>query len=201
MKLRYALLAFVAALLLRPAAHAESPEAVIIDSGGDVVCPAEGTRYCDLGDGTVKDLLTGLVWLQNARCKGLSTEPNGRANWVNARDAVAALADGQCGLSDGSQPGDWRLPTWEEWASTVARALTLECTLDGANEHPSLTNTPGAGCYADGPQAFLDVQLSYWTSKTDADPTRAVCFDLARGHARSIDKEKRAWVWPVRSAE
>jgi hypothetical protein len=56
-------------------------------------------RFKDKGDGTVKDYLTGLIWLKNADCMG-------RTLWGEALDASNKLADGQCGLGDGSKPGD-----------------------------------------------------------------------------------------------
>jgi len=34
-------------------------------------------------------------------------------------DSAAKLADGNCDLEDGSEEGDWRLPTKEEWEEVV----------------------------------------------------------------------------------
>jgi hypothetical protein len=65
-------------------------------------------RYVDCGNGTVTDTVTGLIWLKQTDCLGFQ-------NWVNANAAAAALANGACGLTDGSSPGDWRLPTQAEW--------------------------------------------------------------------------------------
>jgi hypothetical protein len=64
-------------------------------------------RFADNGDGTVTDHLTGLIWLKNADCFG-------DLNWNDALEASNNLADGDCGLSDGSVPGDWRLPNVRE---------------------------------------------------------------------------------------
>src|SRR5262245_6995997 len=66
-----------------------------------------GTTGLGTSNGTVKDMQTGLIWLKNANCFGLT-------NWADANIKAAALASGQCGLADGSKPGDWRLPTLEE---------------------------------------------------------------------------------------
>ena len=63
-------------------------------------------------DGTVHDRATGLVWMQNAECFGA-------IDWPSAIQAVNTLADGQCGLGDGSAPGDWRLPNLRELMSLV----------------------------------------------------------------------------------
>ena len=73
-----------------------------------------GGRYEDMGDGTVQDCRTGLIWLQDANCKenlGLTgiDKSNGNLNWHDAKEWVAALESGYCGLNDGSSAGDWRL--------------------------------------------------------------------------------------------
>jgi len=52
---------------------------------------AGGNRFVDLGNGTVRDTSTGLIWLKNANCFGTKA-------WQDAMDTAASLADGQCGL-------------------------------------------------------------------------------------------------------
>jgi hypothetical protein len=69
-------------------------------------------RFTDNGDGTVKDNLTGLLWLQDAGCFGART-------WIDALSDVNTLADGSCGLTDGSVAGDWRLPNVRELNSLI----------------------------------------------------------------------------------
>ena len=81
-------------------------------------------RFTDNGNGTVTDKLTGLVWLKDANCMGFKT-------WDDALAAANGLADGQCGLADGSKPLDWRLPNVRELASLI----------DYGNQNPAL---PGA---------------------------------------------------------
>lgn len=87
-------------------------------------------RFTENGDGTATDNLTGLVWLKNVQC---TDEVGGvdmitgesESSWNKATEMgealvwVAALADGYCGLSDGSEPGDWRLPNMRELLSLV----------------------------------------------------------------------------------
>ncbi len=75
------------------------------------------SRFKDNGDGTLTDSSTGLIWLKNASC-GIFFEGdrNGGRNtrsWSDARIAAGKLADGFCGLKDGSKAGDWRLPDRE----------------------------------------------------------------------------------------
>jgi hypothetical protein len=61
-------------------------------------------------DGTVT---TGnLVWLQDA-------DSFGRLTWDQAASQINNLASRSHGLSDGSKPGDWRLPTKSELESRV----------------------------------------------------------------------------------
>ena len=66
--------------------------------------PFPEPRFVDNEDGTVRDNLTGLIWLKNANCFG---------GHVHGDQALARLAI-TCqlalnGLTDGSTPGDWRL--------------------------------------------------------------------------------------------
>ena len=70
------------------------------------------TRFTDNQDGTVSDSLTGLVWMKDAGCPGT-------ANWADALTTVHALADGACGLKDGSAAGTWRLPNINELESLI----------------------------------------------------------------------------------
>lgn len=67
-------------------------------------------RFTDNGNGTMKDNLTGLIWLQNANCFGSQT-------WAAAVNDANNLQSGSCGLTDGSVAGDWRLPNSNELAS------------------------------------------------------------------------------------
>jgi hypothetical protein len=124
----------------------------------DGPCFDNTNRYVDCGNGTVTDTVTGLIWLKNAACLG-------SADWAAANVAAAALANGQCGLTDGSSPGDWRLPTKDEWVATIARAVALGCTISGPGTEPSLTNNDGHACLSVGPSSFAGVASdSYWSS-------------------------------------
>jgi hypothetical protein len=103
-------------------------------------------RFTDNGDGTVEDLLTGLMWLKDANCFGLRT-------WAEAIEDANSLESGDCGLADGSTAGDWRLPNINE----------IESLVNAGAETPALwLNTQG----------FSDVQADYyWASTTH--PNRA----------------------------
>ena len=62
-------------------------------------------RFTDNQDGTATDNMTGLTWMKDTFCW-----PAKDTTWYDSLDYCNALADGQCGLSDSSAPGDWRLP-------------------------------------------------------------------------------------------
>jgi hypothetical protein len=93
-------------------------------------------RFSDNGDGTVLDRLTGLVWLKNAGCFTPTL-------WAAALTDINQLASGQCGLSDGSKAGTWRLPN----------VLELESVIDITTSNPALS----------GPFSNVSNGL-YWTS-------------------------------------
>ena len=79
-------------------------------------------RFTNNGDGTVKDNLTGLIWLKNANCTdtvGGIVKSGGKLTWANALTWSNNLASGACGLADGSTAGQWRLPNVNELASLI----------------------------------------------------------------------------------
>ena len=141
-------------------------------------------RFTDNGDGTVQDNLTGLIWLKDANCSVVSPK-----NFANAFNAVSRLQSGQCGLTDGSAKGDWRLPTKAEWQALVNTSCAT----------PALPNAAGTGCYSTGAWA-TGVQLSgYWSSTTFAtNPGIAWGVDLNDGYVSRLDKSFTYYVWPVR---
>lgn len=159
----------------------------------DPPCYDNVNRYVDCGNGTVTDTVTGLIWLKHVNCLG-SLNPYSQAN-----QAAASLADGQCNLTDGSSPGDWRLPTKAEWQATVAAAVALQCSL------PALTNTPGTGCFGNGPNAFVAapidfIQVRHFSSTAnEVFPSRVWVIDVSSG-TLSFDgfKSTSHRAWPVR---
>ncbi len=54
-------------------------------------------------NGTVHDLLTGLIWLKDASCDDLGPNGDGTATWQEALDAANGLAAGHCDLTDKSE--------------------------------------------------------------------------------------------------
>jgi hypothetical protein len=141
-------------------------------------------RFTDNGDGTVTDNLTGLIWLQHANCFGLR-------NWYESLSDADSLAEPACGLTDGSLPGDWRLPNVRELFSLV----------DYGEWYPSIPEG----------HPFSNVWLSdpYWSSTTaglggppGGNPNFARDVNLAYGFVYSAGKVNilhRAW--PVRGGQ
>lgn len=99
------------------------------------------TRYTDNSDGTVTDHLTGLVWLKNAGCKSPT-------DWSTALNQANNLASGQCGLTDGSTAGQWRMPNANE----------LESLVDVSQANPAVS--------AASPFININLTNAYWSSTT-----------------------------------
>jgi hypothetical protein len=151
-------------------------------------------RFVDCGNGTVTDTVTGLIHLKNANCFGES-------NWVAANYFAAELADGSCGLTDGSRAGDWRLQTWEEFK--LVRCVELYCN-DCAPPRGLIGNWTDENpvCYSDSPWATGVVSAFYWSSSTaDPYPPHAWGVALTDGSAFGNPKTELHYVWPVRGGQ
>ena len=148
-------------------------------------------RFAVCGNGAVKDNVTGLFWLEDANCPQFG----GLISWADANIAAAQLADGQCGLADGSSPGDWRLPTREEWQVIIDQATANGCLAPG----PFVPDTVGLGCWSEG-DPFFGVQSDvYWSSTSFASsPASAWCAFLDVPGVVTNFKSLNFRVWPVR---
>jgi len=153
-------------------------------------CFDDTNRYVDCGNGTVTDTTTGLLWLKQWTCIPVMT-------WASANQAAAAIKSGDCGLTDNSIAGDWRLPTSGEWAAMIARALAMGCSA------PALTNNPGTGCFHDGPgSSFVSPagSIAFWSSSSpDTNPLNAVFAFVATGVIAPVSKVAPLRAWPVRA--
>ncbi len=126
------------------------------DGSVEAGVPLPAPRMRDNGNGTVTDTLTGLIWLKQADCLS--------GSWTGAIGAASALAAGQCGLTDGSTAGQWRMPNRKEMQSLADRmqnnmadylGYTFTSTTAGVNSQPAIFTN------------FIQSQY-YWTSTTDA---------------------------------
>ncbi|MDG4604832.1 MAG: DUF1566 domain-containing protein, partial [Candidatus Contendobacter sp.] len=101
-------------------------------------------------------------------------------NWFDAVIWSSAVKNGDCGLSDGSVEGDWRLPTKTE----------LQVLTTGTEQVRS--GTPGP---------FTSIQPAYyWSSTTDAIGT-SFARDVSLGNGSVAGGGKTMpndYVWPVR---
>jgi hypothetical protein len=142
--------------------------------GGGTVPPAPNPRFTNNGNGTVRDNLTGLIWLQNATCLG-------QQDWATALSAANTLNSGECDLTDGSVAGDWRLPNVRE----------LPSLFDYGQVDPALPNGH--------PFTAVNLGEHYWTSTTYvADPSIAWMGYLGTGHVYGASKTGYLNVWAVR---
>jgi hypothetical protein len=131
-------------------------------------------RFTDNGNGTITDKLTGLIWLKEANCWG-------HLSWSQALTYAHGLVNGQCGLTDGSKVGDWRLPNVKEMASLIDYDYT----------YPAMHQS----------YFFNNVQSApYWSSSTNYDdPSEAWIVYMNAGTIVSYSKTIYFYdVWPVK---
>lgn len=144
-----------------------------------------GSRWCDQGDGTVKDMTTGLVWLKDAswggnkkwRCTDRDADP-----YDDAQTRAGLLKAGTAGanLSDGSVEGNWRLPTKIE----VFRLANGAEAVRSESMH-----------------AFTGVRASLYCSCSTKGPSTwgAWGVNMRTGVTPRVVKNFHWYVWPVRS--
>ena len=133
-----------------------------------VIGPAQADkRYSDRGDGTIIDRQTNLVILKNADCFG-------KKSWEIARVVVQALAQGMCGLTDGSKAGEWQLPD--------------------KSRLPSLMDWAKSGL-------FSGIQTHFYWSRTPyvGAPGWSWVVYLGNGHVGRDDGQNGNYIWPVRN--
>jgi len=135
-------------------------------------------RFTDNGDGTVKDNLTGLVWLKDANALGERT-------WSDALTQVANLNIGTDFSATDYTAGtysDWRLPNIKE----------LQSLIDFGNYNPALPSG----------HPFINVQsIDYWSSTTTVnDTSKAWSVGIRSGFVLNPRKDIGGpyCVWPVR---
>jgi hypothetical protein len=93
--------------------------------------------FTDNLNGTVTDNLTGLIWLKDANCFGTKT-------WADALSDASSLANGACGLNDGSVAGIWNLPNIVELESLFHAGFNEElCSGSPCGTNAAWLNTQG----------------------------------------------------------
>ncbi len=150
-------------------------------------------RFTNNSDGTVTDNLTGLTWLQDARCAvfflGDTTGRNWR-DWSSSLSAANQLAHGFCNLNDHSSAGDWRVPSRAELLSIV----------DLAYLSPALSNAAGTAQWSEGDPFFRVEGQSYWSSSWFL-LGEGVAVSLGSGSTEYYTLETTLNVWPVRGGQ
>lgn len=136
-------------------------------------------RFTLNGDGTVKDELTGLIWLQDASCFGTG-------GWADALADVATLNAGSvtCTNYAAGTFDDWRTPNIRELASLV----------DYGQFDPALpTGHPFVGVQSD----------LYWTSSSrESNAVYGWSVNLDIGLTSTVYKTSALYyVWPVRGGQ
>lgn len=157
----------------------------------DGPCFNSTERFVACGNGTVTDTFTGLIYLADANCFG-------EQDWPTANTSAAELEHGDCGLTDGSRRGDWRLPTNDEWEQLVDPNCATPPKIAG-------NGLTIGSCYSDEPWASSVQPDRYWSSRTYADSVRtygnAWLASLALGSVGHSGKSNLRFVWPVRSVD
>ena len=110
-----------------------------------------------------------------------------------------------CGLSDGSSPGEWRLPSATEWRAMSADALGEDGDPDCTASPPTITNDSGLGCWVSGPSSFSGVISSAYSSTTTS--VNDTAFSWYAGLNVGVVslffgfKTNDDYVWPVRGGQ
>ena len=132
------------------------------DASLQIGAPLTSPRFIDNGNGTVADTVTGLTWLKKADCINQS--------WSSALSTINNLSSGQCGLTDGSTAGQWRMPNRSEMLSLSDRAPTFP----QANYFNGIPGPDGITVINTVIFNNFIVSDYYWTSTTSAvDTTQA----------------------------
>ena len=140
-------------------------------------------RWFANNDGTITDMVTGLVWLKDANCletAGGIDKASGNLVWADAQTWAAGLASGTCSLTDGSTAGNWRVPTKDELIAVTSGTL------------PVLSGTP---------RLFSNVQGYFYWSSSSVDPVNACFVNMINGFVSIDDKGSHSYVWPVRRGQ
>jgi hypothetical protein len=158
-----------------------------------------GERFTDMGNGTVRDNGSGLIWTKDCEIALGAAHPvygYYMVDWWEAMNEVYFLSSGEHGISDGSVNGDWRLPTRNEFLALF----------DYSFIDPAISNGSGDARWSEGDLFLGDVVGNYWTSSEfDYDSAyiawtysgQVVNYGIERYSDNKYGIER---VWPVRDA-
>ncbi len=145
--------------------------------------PWPDPRFTDKGDGTVRDNLTGLIWLKNANCFEQRT-------WADALSDCNSLQSGSCGLTDGSVAGNWSLPNIRE----------IHSLIDYGADNPALPpGNPFTGVVCSSTDCSYGY---YWSSTTVPVSLEVYSLYLGGGFVNEVPKSHLGYrVWCVRGGQ
>ncbi len=156
-----------------------------IEPSDTIGAPWPVPRFIDNNNGTITDRVTGLVWLKDVGCFS-----SGATSFFNAIAVIDLLQHGDCGLSDNSVPGDWRMPNLLELISLV----------DYGYSSPALPNKTGNGQSAnDDPFIGVAANGSYWTGTRYKGPSPSYFYlNIGDGNYHQTIMTSSMLFWPVR---
>ncbi len=179
------------------------PVTILADTTGDdgdlqKGIPLPAPRFTGNGDGTVTDHLTGLIWLANHNCLDTVAGVDKSGETLDLSDALKwsnNLESGVCGLTDNSNPGDWRLPNINEF-------MTL---IDYRYSNPAMSNDANTGRLDDGhpdESSFMHPSEPWGPYKTSTRVSNSNfqywTIDIGNGANTSRNPTLADRVWPVR---
>lgn len=184
-----------------PAARPGAPEPVAVPDDGRVRAGAP-MRFRDNRDGTVSDLITGLMWEKKcASCDGAHSRKL-RLRW-SGDGSEATVWDWLDELNGKGAPGfagfqDWRIPNVKELVSIVDYGR-----VNPAVDEAFLNDGCWAGCGdVTSTSCSCTVVGEYWTSTTFSDfPAHALIVDLGVGFVDDRLKTNRHFVRAVRGGQ
>jgi|GEM_PF-1736288 len=154
-----------------------------------VGAPLPSPQFSNNKDGTVTDNKTGLVWLANA-------DAFGEVPADQALTECNKLASGSHGLSDGSKPGDWRLPNVNELQSLANYGYLNPMITNDKGDAKWTPDAVGTTCSIAGVQSGW-----YWTSTTTVlSSDRIWAINLGTGTIH-FEPSMTDHVWPVRGGK
>jgi len=149
--------------------------ALLLQEAAGAAASAADARFRDMGNGTVTDLETGLVWLRQADALGTNT-------WEEAVAACARLAAGGVdGLADRSTAGDWRLPTAHEFL-TLTKAGLIGGSLSTNHPFAGLPTPRQKRGFWSQTEGFHDASQAFQVhlrGAGGAEPAAKQCYNLA----------------------